>query len=90
MIELPTYQLNYFKSSSTCYNSYSLTSCTIVVSQWAVFTIRVLTEQNPENQEVISQMERQGVADTAMLDSMGLRVEERNGKLYVKSQEKCE
>ncbi|XP_032893440.1 ataxin-10 [Amblyraja radiata] len=60
------------------------------VSQWAVFTIRVLTEQNTENQEMITQMERQGVADTAMLDSMGLRVEERNGKLYVKSQEKCE
>ncbi|XP_072123895.1 ataxin-10 [Mobula birostris] len=58
------------------------------VSQWAVFTIRILTEKNTENQEVISQMVRQGVADNAMLSSMGLQVQEKNGKLYVKSQEK--
>ncbi|XP_048463797.1 ataxin-10 [Rhincodon typus] len=55
------------------------------VSQWAVFTIRILTEQNMKNQEVISQMSYQGVADSAMLNNMGLQVEERDGKLYVKS-----
>ncbi|XP_051885969.1 ataxin-10 isoform X2 [Pristis pectinata] len=60
------------------------------VSQWAVFAIRILTEQNAENQEVISQMVHQGIADNAVLNSMGLRVEEQNGKLYIKSQEKCE
>ncbi|XP_069759593.1 ataxin-10 [Narcine bancroftii] len=60
------------------------------VSQWAVFTIRILTEQNVENQEVISQMVCQGVADNAMLNYMGLNVEEQNGKLYVKSQNKGE
>ncbi|XP_067907371.1 ataxin-10 isoform X3 [Heterodontus francisci] len=58
------------------------------VSQWAVFAIRILTEQNMQNQEVISQMTRQGVADSAMLSNMGLQIEERDGKLYVKSQEK--
>ncbi|XP_060695528.1 ataxin-10 [Hemiscyllium ocellatum] len=55
------------------------------VSQWAVFTIRILTEQNLKNQEVISQMAYQGVADSAMLNNMGLQVEEQDGKLYVKS-----
>ncbi|XP_078076221.1 ataxin-10 isoform X2 [Mustelus asterias] len=58
------------------------------VSQWAVFTIRILTEQNMKNQEVISQMAHQGVADSAMLNNMGLQVEERDGKLYVKTQSK--
>ncbi|XP_041072178.1 ataxin-10 isoform X2 [Carcharodon carcharias] len=58
------------------------------MSQWAVFTIRILTEQNMKNQEVISQMVHQGVADSAMLNNMGLQVEERDGKLYVKSQGK--
>uniref|UniRef100_UPI00398F2829 ataxin-10 isoform X2 n=1 Tax=Pristiophorus japonicus TaxID=55135 RepID=UPI00398F2829 len=56
------------------------------VSQWAVFTIRILTDQNLQNQEVIAQMAHQGVAESAMLNNMGLQVEERDGKLYVKSQ----
>ncbi|XP_042191556.1 ataxin-10 isoform X2 [Callorhinchus milii] len=55
------------------------------MSQWAVFAIRNLTEQNIENQQVIAQMERQGVADSTMLKGMGFQAEERNGKLYLKS-----
>ncbi|XP_072340668.1 ataxin-10 [Scyliorhinus torazame] len=58
------------------------------VNQWAVFAIRILTEQNMKNQEVISQMVHQGTADSDMLNNMALQVEERDGKLYVKSQRK--
>ncbi|XP_062990414.1 ataxin-10 [Elgaria multicarinata webbii] len=55
------------------------------VSQWAVYTIRNLTEQNDRNQELIAQMEQQGLADHSVLESMGLKVEQQDQKLILKS-----
>ncbi|XP_077122752.1 ataxin-10 isoform X2 [Ranitomeya variabilis] len=58
------------------------------LNQWAVYAIRNLTEHNEKNQEQIASMERQGLADTSLLESMGLHVEERDGKLLLKSVKK--
>ncbi|KAM3926204.1 ataxin-10 [Leptodactylus fuscus] len=70
-----------------------LDSCSIddnnpFLNQWAVYAIRNLTENNEKNQELIASMERQGLADSALLESMGLHVEERDGKLLLKSVKK--
>ncbi|XP_075712052.1 ataxin-10 [Rhinoderma darwinii] len=58
------------------------------LNQWAVYAIRNLTEHNEKNQEMIAGMERQGLADTSLLEGMGMRVEERDGKLLLKSVKK--
>ncbi|CAM4444567.1 unnamed protein product, partial [Lepidochelys olivacea] len=55
------------------------------VNQWAVYAIRNLTEQNERNQEVIAQMEQQGLADNSILKNMGLEIEKRDEKLMLKS-----
>ncbi|KAM4678026.1 ataxin-10 [Discoglossus pictus] len=58
------------------------------LNQWAVYAIRNLTEQNEKNQELIAKLEHHGLADTAMLERMGLQVEERDGKMLLKSVKK--
>ncbi|MEE6477627.1 hypothetical protein FKM82_011572 [Ascaphus truei] len=58
------------------------------LNQWAMFAIRNLTEHNKRNQELIAQMERQGLADSSLLNSMGFQVEDRDGKLLLKSTKK--
>ncbi|XP_072856994.2 ataxin-10 [Pogona vitticeps] len=55
------------------------------ISQWAVYAIHNLTEQNERNQELIAQMEQQGLADNSVLESMGLKVEQQDTKLILKS-----
>nr|XP_060634110.1 ataxin-10 [Anolis sagrei ordinatus] len=55
------------------------------VSQWAVYTIRNLTEQNERNQKLIAEMEQQGLADNSVLESMGMKVEQHDQKLILKS-----
>ncbi|XP_056661008.1 ataxin-10-like [Monodelphis domestica] len=59
------------------------------LKEWAVYAIRNLTEQNKRNQELIAKMENHGLADTAMLKKMGLEVEQRDGKLTVRSTRKA-
>ncbi|XP_072256370.1 ataxin-10 isoform X2 [Pyxicephalus adspersus] len=58
------------------------------LNQWAVYAIRNLTEHNEKNQGIIANLERQGLADTSVLEHMGLKVEERDGKLLLKSVKK--
>ncbi|KAG9335467.1 hypothetical protein JZ751_004596 [Albula glossodonta] len=58
--------------------------CKEVISQWAIFAIRILLEHNQENQEVVRALERRGVADDSALREMGFRLEERDGKLLLK------
>ncbi|CAH2278300.1 ataxin-10 isoform X1 [Pelobates cultripes] len=58
------------------------------LNQWAVYAIRNLTENNKRNQELIASMERQGLADTSLLKGLGYDVEERDGKLVLKSTRK--
>ncbi|XP_053318688.1 ataxin-10 [Spea bombifrons] len=58
------------------------------LNQWAVYAIRNLTENNEKNQDLIASMERQGLADTSLLKSMGFDVQERDGKLVLKSTKK--
>nr|XP_055046350.1 ataxin-10 [Misgurnus anguillicaudatus] len=54
------------------------------ISQWAVFAIRNILENNPENQKLIQGLRRQGVADDTILREMGFRVEERDGSLLLR------
>ncbi|XP_043943171.1 ataxin-10 [Protopterus annectens] len=81
-IYLAFVSFNSLKLFNVFLNSYK------VMNQWAVFAIRNLTEHNRENQEVISKMDRLGLADTSFLRSMGLDVQEREGTLMLKSLKK--
>ncbi|KAM5172471.1 ataxin-10 [Mantella aurantiaca] len=58
------------------------------LNQWAVYAIRNLTEHNERNQGVIANLERHGLADASVLERMGLEVEERDGKLVLRSVKK--
>nr|XP_056718700.1 ataxin-10 [Euleptes europaea] len=55
------------------------------ISQWAVYAIHNLTEQNERNQELISQMEQQGLVDSSFLEKRGLKVEKEDQKLILRS-----
>lgn len=59
--------------------------CWTVISQWAVYAIHNLTEENERNQAFIAQMEQHGPADKTALESLGLKVELRDQKLILKS-----
>ncbi|KAF7229018.1 ataxin-10 isoform X1 [Nothobranchius furzeri] len=54
------------------------------ISQWAIFTIRNLLENNKENQELVASLERRGPADYSALRELGFQVEERDGSLLLK------
>lgn len=56
-----------------------------VLTQWAVYAIRNLTEDNSQNQDLIAKMEEQGLADTSLLKKMGFEVEKRGGKLVLRA-----
>ncbi|XP_074083389.1 ataxin-10 isoform X2 [Macrotis lagotis] len=58
------------------------------LNQWAVYAIRNLTEHNKRNQELIAKLEDHGLADTSVLKKMGLEVEQRDGKLTLRSTRK--
>ncbi|KAF4795030.1 hypothetical protein TURU_096542 [Turdus rufiventris] len=54
------------------------------VSQWAIYAIRNLTEDNEQNQALIAQMEQKGLADTSTLERMGLEIQQRDDKLILR------
>lgn len=56
-----------------------------VMTQWVVYTIRNLTEDNSQNQDLIANMEEQGLVDASLLKKMGFEVEKRGDKLILKS-----
>lgn len=56
-----------------------------VLTQWVVYAIRNLTEDNSQNQDLIAKMEEQGLADTSLLKKVGFEVEKRGDKLILKS-----
>ncbi|KAG8517957.1 Ataxin-10 [Galemys pyrenaicus] len=56
-----------------------------VLTQWVVYAIRNLTEDNSQNQDAIAKMEEQGLADASVLKKMGFQVEKRGDKLILKS-----
>lgn len=56
----------------------------LVISQWAIFTIRNLLEHNTQNQEVVADLERRGPVDYSALRELGFLVEERDGSLLLK------
>uniref|UniRef100_A0A287CSZ9 Ataxin-10 n=1 Tax=Ictidomys tridecemlineatus TaxID=43179 RepID=A0A287CSZ9_ICTTR len=67
-----------------------LDSCNIddsnpFLTQWVVYAVRNLTEDNSQNQDLIAKMEEQGLADTSLLKKMGFEVEKRGEKLILKS-----
>lgn len=55
-----------------------------VISQWAIFAIRNLLEQNTENQALVATLKRCGTADYSALRELGFQVEERDGSLLLK------
>lgn len=55
-----------------------------VLTQWVVYAIRNLTEDNSQNQDLIAKMEEQGLADASLLKKMGFEVEKRGDKLILK------
>ncbi|XP_045320488.1 ataxin-10 isoform X3 [Leopardus geoffroyi] len=65
-------------------NPYSFTPLP-VLTQWVVYAIRNLTEDNSQNQDLIAKMEQQGLADASLLKKMGLEVEKRGDRLILKS-----
>ncbi|XP_053751363.1 ataxin-10 isoform X3 [Panthera pardus] len=65
-------------------NPYSFTLLP-VLTQWVVYAIRNLTEDNSQNQDLIAKMEQQGLADASLLKKMGLEVEKRGDRLILKS-----
>lgn len=56
-----------------------------VMTQWVVYAIRNLTEDNSQNQDLIASMEEQGLVDASLLKKMGFEVEKRGGRLVLKS-----
>ena len=55
------------------------------ITQWSVFAIRNLCEENPANQELIVMLENQGVADTQAWLEFGCEVEiGDDGRIKVK------
>ncbi|KAM5289173.1 ataxin-10 [Ctenodactylus gundi] len=55
------------------------------LTQWVVYAIRNLTEDNSQNQDLIAKMEEQGLADASLLRKMGFEVEKRGEKLILKA-----
>ncbi|XP_035129227.1 ataxin-10 isoform X5 [Callithrix jacchus] len=55
------------------------------LTQWVIYAIRNLTEDNSQNQDVIAKMEEQGLADPSLLKQMGFEVEKKGEKLILKS-----
>ncbi|XP_034434494.1 ataxin-10 [Hippoglossus hippoglossus] len=55
------------------------------ISQWAIFAIRNLLENNVQNQELVAELERRGPADYSALRELGFMVEERGGGLLLKT-----
>ncbi|XP_034530057.1 ataxin-10 [Notolabrus celidotus] len=55
------------------------------ISQWAIFATRNLLEHNLQNQELVASLERQGTADYSALKELGFQVEERDGRLLLKT-----
>ncbi|XP_014388653.1 PREDICTED: ataxin-10 [Myotis brandtii] len=55
------------------------------LTQWVVYAIRNLTEDNSQNQDLIAKMEEQGLADASLLRKMGFEVEKRGDKLVLKA-----
>jgi len=53
------------------------------ITQWAVFTVKNLCEGNTSNQDVIHQLEQQGVADNEFLTRTNVKVKLEGGKLTV-------
>ncbi|XP_024138655.1 ataxin-10 [Oryzias melastigma] len=67
-----------------------LDSCNIdsnnpFISQWAIFTIRNLLENNEQNQELVASLEQRGPVDYSALRELGFLVEERDGSLLLKT-----
>lgn len=54
------------------------------ISQWAIFAIRNLLDNNCENQKVVASLEKQGAADYSALRALGFEVEDRDGGLLLK------
>ncbi|KAM9845830.1 ataxin-10 [Aulostomus maculatus] len=54
------------------------------ISQWSIFAIRNLLENNTQNQELVATLERRGPADYSALRELGFLVEERDGGLLLK------
>ena len=56
-----------------------------VITQWSIFAIHNLTENNEENRQFIAELNMQGVANNqAVLEDLGLQVQTDENGLIVK------
>ncbi|XP_076007827.1 ataxin-10 [Genypterus blacodes] len=65
-------------------DNFSIDANNPFISQWAIFAIRNLLEQNKSNQELVAGLERQGSADYSALMKLGFEVEKRDGSILLK------
>uniref|UniRef100_A0A3B5R5W5 Ataxin-10 n=1 Tax=Xiphophorus maculatus TaxID=8083 RepID=A0A3B5R5W5_XIPMA len=55
------------------------------ISQWGIFAIRNILENNQQNQELVAALERRGPVDYSVLRELGFLIEERDGSLLLKT-----
>ena len=78
--ELKSDAQNYY--CRICTVGLSILTLSIDICQWAIFALRNLLENNPENQNFVWWLDRQGLADTSRLRQFGVEaVEKDNGRI---------
>ncbi|XP_027899953.1 ataxin-10 [Xiphophorus couchianus] len=55
------------------------------ISQWGIFAIRNILENNQQNQKLVAALERRGPVDYSVLRELGFLIEERDGSLLLKT-----
>ncbi len=56
-----------------------------VITQWSVFAMRNLCENNAENKAVVAGLKNEGLADTTILKELGYEASVEGNKVSVKS-----
>jgi len=55
------------------------------IKEWSILAIRNLCEENEKNQQVIQNLRNQGIANTDELESLGIKVEMKDGSIKFKN-----
>ena len=65
--------------------AYNYLNWPTVITQWSVFAIHNLTENNEENKQFVADLRLQGVANNqAVLEEYGIEVKQEGDKISVK------
>nr|CAD7587136.1 unnamed protein product [Timema genevievae] len=55
----------------------------VVITQWAIFSVRNLCEGNPESQALIAGLTQRGTVDSATLRELGITLHQEDDKKIV-------